>query len=94
MPFSGAKLLRVENHPQFDFFNLLKISLEMTLNQSPPLENGLVAQEMVPCACAWILPKVTGWLADSPGNESLPLLVSVLSTEEKHPTITYKNINK
>lgn len=64
----------------------------MTQDQSPSLENGLVTKETVHmCICT---DTAKGDRVASPGNESLPLLISVLSTEEKHPTITYKSINK
>lgn len=69
----------------------------MTLHQSPPLENQLEATEMASmCVCMDTAKgdRVTAKgdrvtrAADSPGNESLLMLVSILSTEEKHPTIT------
>lgn len=64
----------------------------MALHRSPSLASQLEAEEMV--YSAQILPVATGWSAVSPGNESLPLLVSILSTEERHPAITYTDINK
>lgn len=89
---AGKRLLQEENHLQLDFLLFLNNGWEMALHRSPSLASQLEAEEMV--YRARILPVATGWSAVSPGNESLPLLVSILSTEERHPTITYTDINK